>query len=113
MRCPSGALGTTWSGLRAGTASFEVAANGPRSFVTRGTFALPGGGAPIRRRFEVRVDDTDYDAERDDARWQLRWRIDRLANLDLYDGAFQVNDGQNGHATEREIVVVNASFRAH
>ena len=111
MRCMSGALAATWSGHRAASAWFEVEALGPTTFVTRGELAIHGPGAPITRSFDVRNANTTYDALTDDARWQLRWRIDRMPNLNQYDGAFQVNDGVNGHATEREIVVGRASFR--
>jgi hypothetical protein len=113
MRCLTGALGTTWNGYRTAHARFVTTAHSERQFSTRGELVIAAsGGAPeIRRQFAARVDGTHYDASEDDARWQLRWRIDALPNLERYDKTFQRNDGQNGVATEREIVVDAASFR--
>jgi hypothetical protein len=111
MRCLTGELATTWSGQAAASAWFEVEALGPRSFGTQGQLTIQVPHAPpLTRNFEAFLGNADYDATTTDARWQLRWRIDRIANLDVYDGAFQVNDGNNGVATEREIVVERASF---
>jgi hypothetical protein len=113
MRCLTGDLGPPWPDPRDARAWFEVEAHGPTEFETRGELKIaPAGGlGALVRKFKVALDTATYDASALDALWQLRWRIDRAANLDLYDDTYQVNDGANGHATEREIVVTRASLR--
>jgi hypothetical protein len=113
MRCLSGALGVVWPGLRPARAWFEVEARAPTQFVARGELHIEPRGAlgPLDRRFEVALRASTYNAANQDALWQLRWRIDRLANLDVYDDTYQVNDGVNGHAIEREVLVSRASLR--
>lgn len=108
MRCLA-ELGAPWSGLRQARAWFEVEALAARDFRTRGELRFLDAALPLR--FDVSRLNADYDALALDALWQLRWRIDRAAHLEAYDGAFQVNDGVNGHAIEREIVVSRASLR--
>ncbi len=113
MRCLSGALAQTWTGRRLGTAWFEVQCHGPRDFQTHGEVHLPAvpNAAELRRAFDVRRVNAEHDTTRFDALWQLRWRIDRLAHLDVYDSTYQVGDATNGAALERELVVTQATFR--
>jgi hypothetical protein len=111
MRCLTGALGQTWSGHRAAQAFVEVEAVTRNSFVARGQLAIAAMGTrpPLTRTFTVPLVSTSFDANRMDALWQLRWRIDRIAHLDLYDGTHQVA-GPDGEPLERGLVLRGAGF---
>jgi hypothetical protein len=113
LRCLTGALGTTWSGWRPGAAWFEVSTAGPKRFAVQGELALPATASrpALSRGFDVEVETVDYDSRGLDALWQLRWRIDRLANLDAYDGTYQVGT-PDGEPLERGVLVRHASLRA-
>lgn len=111
MRCLTGELGDTWDGYRPAQAFVEVEALARHEFVARGQLAIPasGGHAALARTFTVPLVSTLYNAHRVDALWQLRWRIDRIAHLDLYDGTHQVA-GADGEPIERGLIVRHASF---
>jgi hypothetical protein len=110
MRCLTGALGTTWSGYRDATAFVEVEALTAIDFVASGRIDIAlGPGQVLSRDFTAALSASSYDARRNATLWQLRWRIDRLANLDVYDGTYQVA-APDGEPLERGIVVRHASF---
>jgi hypothetical protein len=110
-RCSTRALGEVWSGARRGVAQFEVLAIDAQRFQVNGQLHVQlEAGRELARTLAVPLLTQRYSARRDDALWQLRWRIDRLPNVERYDGAFQALFDPRDNGPERELRVLRASF---
>lgn len=90
MRMLSGELGQTWSGNRPFKYRIELYAEGPTSYSYFGDFTIIGGDglAAIRRECGGLVTG-GFNWQTTDANLQLRWRVDRIANLNAYDATYQ------------------------
>lgn len=100
-------LGICWSGYERGEYQLEI--------TSRGTYFELGGWVRIGNLYEYHfggsLTPTDWDPITDDAVFSQRFRIDRIANIDTYDGTYQVNSGTDRDATERELDVRFAWFQ--
>jgi len=90
MRMLSGELGQTWSGNRPFRYRVELYHEGAGTYSYYGDFTIIGGDglASIKREVGGRVT-SGFDWLTNDAFLQMRWRVDRIANLNTYNATYQ------------------------
>jgi hypothetical protein len=90
MRMLTGELGQTWTGNRAFRYRIELYNLGPDSYEYWGEFLVASGAGQtgIRREAGGRVTG-GHNWMANDTNLQMRWRVDRIANLDTYDATYQ------------------------
>jgi hypothetical protein len=86
----TGELGQTWTGNRALRYRIELYNLGPDSYEYWGEFLVASGAGQtgIRREAGGRVTG-GHNWMANDTNLQMRWRVDRIANLDTYDATYQ------------------------
>jgi hypothetical protein len=90
MRMLSGELGQTWSGNRPFKYRIELFHEGANAYSYFAEFTIIGGDglASIKRECGGLVTG-GFNWANTDAKLQLRWRVDRIANLNTYDATYQ------------------------
>jgi hypothetical protein len=90
MRMLSGELGQTWTGQRPFKYRIELCHEGPRAYSYWLEAVLAGGDGLASKRIEYGGTVTGgFNFALTDAFLQLRWRVDRIANLNTYDATYQ------------------------
>lgn len=91
MRMLSDELGMTWSGERMMRARIELCNEGRTAYSWHGAFSMYHAttGAKVWAREVGGFANAGHDFLVDDAILQLRWRVDRIANIDTYNTTYQ------------------------
>jgi len=103
MRMLSGELGLTWSGARKWTCRVELIVESATSYYWNAHHRIYGSDGSLVWEKECGGSGTSFNWATTDATLQLRWRVDRIANLDTYADTYQGSTNQGANTLRLDV----------